>query len=190
MKNFRYLSIFLGILVLSTKSLIADESKPIYGSKGGVELSLSASNMSFTNQKDFFVSLSPAVNHFILNRFFLRYGMDLGTSLRSSGSRNDDYRVAPILGAGYSWSLTEKWFLNVAAFYQLGYVWYTAPFTAYSGYFQSVDLMPELKYMITENWLVFVTLDLNTNLPYVINGENQPLKGNTSISLGFSYYFP
>jgi len=157
-----------------------------YGKKGGVEMSLGASNLSSSNFKTLVVDLLPNVNHFVLDQIFLRYGLDIGMSFQTSNS----YRIAPVFGIGFSLPLTGRWYLNTSIYYRYGYIWYTAPFTDFSKSYQAIGLAPELKYQISDNWIISLMIDLNTNLPYLIDARSKELSVYTTSYLSFSYYLP
>lgn len=107
------------------------------------------------------------------------------------GSQNfNSYRLAPSLGAGCSFLISSKWFLNAAIYYSYGNAWYVSPFGNTSGSYQGLHLVPELKYAITQNWIFSVLADVNTNVPYLINGRDKGFTTYTQIYLGVSYYFP
>jgi len=189
MKKLNRTILLLTMSLFVWKSISAEDNPNGYGKRGGVEASLGISSLNFTNLDSVSIDLAPAVNHFLLDKIYLRYGLGMGALLQGSQNFNS-YRLAPSLGAGYTFSISNNWYLNVGIYYSYGYAWYTSPFSNTSGSYQGLHLAPELKYVITQNWLFSVMADMTTNVPYLLNGRDKGFVAYTTIYLSASYYFP
>jgi hypothetical protein len=161
--------------------LSAADVPSTYGKKGTFELSGGISLLNTSNAQNgqkYSIGLLPYANHFLLDRFFLRY--DLGYLYTYNGSNNGIYSYAshqmalqPGLAIGYNFPLADRWHFNASAGYAQTLDWYT---NTDSGWFFSVShhtvIYPEIKYIVAEHWAVSVQMKVSTNLHSTIFGSS------------------
>jgi len=183
----------------------AEESKKVlYGEAGGFELSTGLSVASTSNQafsQNYSIGLFPYANHFLFKNWFLRY--DLGfvyqySILHSSvpqfaGQYSEVWSLSvnPGLGAGYSFELNDRWRFNFSGGYQYGYVWTSSNYFGSYGFGGgNIVFSPELKFLVTTQWILTILSRVNTNLVDLMAGTSRHPIIATNTYIVASYYFP
>ncbi len=177
-------------LLFSNGLLSAEEAQPTYAKKAGTELSLGFSNLALSNFESFSMNLLPAMNYYFFDRIFGRAGLQLGMDLDQRQQMPNLYRIAPEIGIGYTLPIAGRWYVSAFGYYRHGYAASSGASSNSSPWYQFAGLTPELKYQISQNWLVAIQAEINSNLPNVINGNHKVLRSYTEIRIVVSYYLP
>jgi len=180
------------ILLSSCPSLLAAESKsPPYGSKGEFEISTgisSAYTANSTDLKSYGISLLPYANHFLFDHFFLRYQTGFGYQYFGTYVPSSQFFIFPGIAIGYSFNISDHWALNISGGYLVFYSWelnkasYNLP-----GGSQYTAFHPEIKFLLTEKWLLSLLVDVRTNIHDLFIYSRATLSVATTTFLVASY---
>jgi len=192
--------VLYGTILLLSPAIYSAEERFSYGKAGGLEMStgISMANTGHYKSDGYYqLALLPYVNHFVLNRLFLRY--DLGSVFQYSSygtTTQGTYEswaisLRPGLGIGYSFQFNENWFLNISGGYQHDYTWYYSTLGGADGAGSGqIVFSPELKYLVTANWLLTIRTNIATNLIRLAAVSNESLLVVSSTYIVASYYLP
>ena len=180
------------LLVLTHYQVFATDSLPEYGKRGTFELSMGLSTFSTINDryyKNFEISLMPYANHFVFDRFFLRYDAGLGTKYYTDQSFRID--LQPGIGIGYSFSVSERWFFNMAVGISTTAELYKSPGLPWNNQNHgNVNIYPELKYLITNKWAASILMRGNfSSILYYEDPNGATLNFTTQTYIVLSYLF-
>jgi hypothetical protein len=186
-------SILLLATIFSSAGLSAEAPLQNYGRSGSFELS-SGLSVAYTrnerNLQQYNVGLLPYANHFIFNHWFLRYDLGLGYNYTDAYAIGYTLALSPGLAMGYNFSLADRWKLNFSAGYGLNYAWfYNDYFGSSSSASHSINFYPELKYILTENWILSILMKTTTNLPNMIFSNEKSFAITTNTYIVASYVF-
>jgi len=162
-----------------------------YGAKGEFEISAGVSGSYSANSIDFKsygINVIPYANHFLFNHLFLRYQAGLGYQYFGSYIPSSRLFIYPGIALGYSFNLSPNWAFNISGGYLVFYAWeLNSSSYNLSGGSQYTSFHPEIKYLITDKWLISFLMEVRTNLHDFIISSRATASVATTGSIVASY---